>query len=341
MSESQSPSQPDIGSRIQSDIRALKQAHMRGDRSVCARVRKFFPRFANASDEVILAASMIDAHTVVSREYGFESWPAVHEAGLGHKFLRGDASLEHLRKQAKKLLKAWQAGDPSEVERVKAHCDRGEFTLNDAQFVLAREYGFASWPKLVAVLETPVGTIAMSRPQLLSVEYMHDESGRQLGEVFSRHLGERAECYTSFLDQTTYAEFIAALARPGCLCTFTMESMQSRSVLDIAMPLVFAMLGKEADDERWLTEEEKGRMAPIFHDILAELQRAWEPVVPTIFGNVQIETDPRLVRVTAPDALIVLVGLEIVSVEHSGLIPVAYPLPGGIYELRQHFDKKS
>jgi len=193
----------------------------------------------------------------------------VHEASIGHKFLRGDASLEHLRKQAKKLLKAYQAGDPTEVERV------------------------------------------------------------------------RAQCYTSFLDQTTYAELIAALARPGCLCTFTMEAMQTRSVLDIAMPLVFALLGKEADDERWLTEEEKGRMKPVFHDMIAELQRTWEPVLPTIFGDVQIETDSRLARVTEPDALIVLVGLEITSVQHTGLIPVAYPLPGGIFDLRQHFDRKN
>ncbi|MBT4501902.1 MAG: hypothetical protein HOC74_29490 [Gemmatimonadetes bacterium] len=278
---------------------------------------------------------------IVSREYGFQNWRAVHEARIGHKFLYGDASLEHLRKQAKKLLKAYQAGDRSEVERVKVHCDREEFTLNDAQFVLAREYGFGSWPKLVATLETPAGTIAMSRPQLLSIECMHDESCLRLGEAFSRHLGEQAQCDTNFLDQTTYSEFIAALARPGCLCTFAMDAMQSRSVLDIAMSLVFALLGKEADDERWLTEEEKGRMEPVFHDILAELQRAWELIVPTIFGNVQIETDPQLVRVTEPDALVVLVGLEITSVKHSGLIPVAYPLPGGIYELRQYFDRKN
>jgi len=37
MSESQSPSQPDIGKRVWNDVRALMQAHMRGDRSVCAR----------------------------------------------------------------------------------------------------------------------------------------------------------------------------------------------------------------------------------------------------------------------------------------------------------------
>ena len=331
----------DISKQIRNDVRTLMQAHMRGDRSVCDRIRKFSPQFSAASDEVILAASTIDAHGIVSREHGFPTWRAVHEAKIGHKFLYGDASLEHLRKQAKKLLKAFQTGDRSEVERVRAHHSADEFTLNDAQFVLAREYGFGSWPKLVATLETPAGTIAMSRPQLLAIEHMHDEVSCHIGEVFSRHLGERAQCHTAFLDQTTYAELIAAVARPGCLCTFTMESMQSRSLLDIAMPLVCALLGKGADDESRLTEEEKGRMAPIFHDILAELQRGWETVRPTILGNVQIETDPRLVRVTEADALVVLVGFEITSVSHSGLIPVVYPLPGGIYELRQYFDRKN
>lgn len=50
-------------------------------------------------------------------------------------------SLEHLRKEAKDRLGALRAEKPGA-------------TLADAQFALAREYGFASWPKLVHHVET-------------------------------------------------------------------------------------------------------------------------------------------------------------------------------------------
>jgi hypothetical protein len=49
-------------------------------------------------------------------------------------------NLEHLRKQAKDLLQELQQRDPAA-------------RLADAQHTLAREYGFASWPKMKARLE--------------------------------------------------------------------------------------------------------------------------------------------------------------------------------------------
>lgn len=59
-------------------------------------------------------------------------------------------SVDQLRKQAKDLLRAWRDGDASVVERVHVHKPQAaEPVLADAQLVLAREYGFESWPKLV------------------------------------------------------------------------------------------------------------------------------------------------------------------------------------------------
>src|SRR5437016_2028924 len=61
-------------------------------------------------------------------------------------------SLEQLRKQAKDLLRHYRAGDQAASSRIRArhpHPRRDpEFTLADAQLVLAREYGFKSWARL-------------------------------------------------------------------------------------------------------------------------------------------------------------------------------------------------
>lgn len=65
-------------------------------------------------------------------------------------------NLEQLRKQAKDLLAQYRAGEPGavdEVQRFEREPNADSFALNDAQRVLARAYGFASWPRLKAFVD--------------------------------------------------------------------------------------------------------------------------------------------------------------------------------------------
>ena len=62
--------------------------------------------------------------------------------------------LAYERKRAKELLRGWRAGDRDAIARVGAHLPgTAAPKLADAQFVIARERGFASWPKLKAHIE--------------------------------------------------------------------------------------------------------------------------------------------------------------------------------------------
>lgn len=64
-------------------------------------------------------------------------------------------SLEHLRKQARELLQTARRGEAPATERFRAASVRAvppRVKLSDAQHVLAREYGFTSWPALRAHL---------------------------------------------------------------------------------------------------------------------------------------------------------------------------------------------
>ena len=63
-------------------------------------------------------------------------------------------NLQQQRKQAKDLLKSARAGDAEAIARLrKHHPGSGEFKLANAQFAIAHENGFDSWPKLVKELE--------------------------------------------------------------------------------------------------------------------------------------------------------------------------------------------
>lgn len=61
-------------------------------------------------------------------------------------------NLEHLRSQAKDLLKAYRSGDDSATKRLSQVAEP-PFALSHAQLAVSREYGFQSWSKLVSEVE--------------------------------------------------------------------------------------------------------------------------------------------------------------------------------------------
>jgi len=63
------------------------------------------------------------------------------------KSLPKQPSLEHLKNEAKALLRLAKAGDRASLEQI------GEAKLVNAQLAVARDYGFASWSKLKRVVE--------------------------------------------------------------------------------------------------------------------------------------------------------------------------------------------
>jgi hypothetical protein len=73
--------------------------------------------------------------------------------------LPDDPSLEHLRRIAKGLRDVVRAGGAGALAEVAEHHPKGvpdplsSFSLSDAQLVVARHHGFASWPKLKKHIE--------------------------------------------------------------------------------------------------------------------------------------------------------------------------------------------
>src|SRR5262249_57555818 len=75
---------------------------------------------------------------------------------LPTRVMREHPDLDQLKRQAKELLEAFSAGLPDAVAEVNAHyhgADAATFALSHAQLVIARAYGFDSWPKIKAYVE--------------------------------------------------------------------------------------------------------------------------------------------------------------------------------------------
>lgn len=68
-------------------------------------------------------------------------------------------NLDHLKNQAKQLLKAQRSGESEAQGRIQAQGVRTEtFRLADAQWVVAREYGFPDWARLKRFVEAAAET---------------------------------------------------------------------------------------------------------------------------------------------------------------------------------------
>src|SRR5437016_12687425 len=113
--------------------------------------------------------------------------------------MREKPDVDQLKRQAKELLAAFAAGEADAVAEVSAHyrgANPGEFALHEAQLVLARSYGFESWPKLKAYVDgatvkrlaelvragdlTQVRAMLKARPELVNMEMSYGDEHRPL-----------------------------------------------------------------------------------------------------------------------------------------------------------------
>jgi ankyrin repeat protein len=108
-------------------------------------------------------------------------------------------NLEQLRKQAKDLLEQYRSGDPgaiAEIQNFERNPDPSTFALHDAQRVLARAYGYESWPKLKAFVDganiasfveavkasnlAQAQSLLESRPELIGMDMAESDEHRAL-----------------------------------------------------------------------------------------------------------------------------------------------------------------
>ena len=116
-------------------------------------------------------------------------------------------SLDSLRKQAKRLARDAAAGNDEAVGRVHAQLPRATFPLSvrDAQFVIAREYGFAGWQDLTAEGQKRLGSAAdwAASQAKIAIHDRDDERLRALLVEYPALVTWRDGSGQTLLDSTT------------------------------------------------------------------------------------------------------------------------------------------
>jgi hypothetical protein len=109
------------------------------------------------------------------------TWAYERKFVMPVKHLPPNPSLDHLRYQAKDLLKSRVAHDPQVAQRIRefhprwsratdAEIFEARLSLSDAQLAIAREYGFPSWTRLKQHIEKPTLSDQLNLPHHERIE---------------------------------------------------------------------------------------------------------------------------------------------------------------------------
>ncbi|MEC8645819.1 MAG: flagellar motor switch protein FliM [Candidatus Latescibacterota bacterium] len=173
----------------------------------------------------------------------------------------------------------------------------------------------------------------VNKDQLRTLENLHDNFARLLSSTFSGAMRAVVDVDTAFVDQTTYAEFIMSLSNPSCSYQFALGPTNGQAIIDFAMPVVFAFVDRifggkgssQGVEARQLSPIEMGVINRIVKRVVEDLEATWEPILRVEVSDVELETNPEFMQITAASEIVILLAFEINSTNASGLVSLCYP----------------
>ena len=173
----------------------------------------------------------------------------------------------------------------------------------------------------------------VNKTQLRTLENLHDNFARLLSSTFSGANRTVVDVNTAFVDQTTYAEFIMSLSNPSCSYQFTLGPTKGQAIIDLSLPIVWSFVDKicggkgspEGMEARQLTPIEIGIINRICKRMIEDLEATWEPVLRVEISDIELETNPEFMQITAASEIVILLAFEVNTPHASGLLSLCYP----------------
>ena len=173
----------------------------------------------------------------------------------------------------------------------------------------------------------------VNKDQLRTLENLHDNFARLLSSTFSGAMRAVVDVDTAFVDQTTYDEFVMSLSNPSCSYQFTLGETGGQAIIDFAMPVVFAFVDRifggkgssQGVSARVVTPVEIGVINRIVKRVIEDIEATWEPILPVEITDIELETNPEFMKITAGSEIVILLAFEVNSTNASGLVSLCYP----------------
>lgn len=172
----------------------------------------------------------------------------------------------------------------------------------------------------------------ISREQIHSLHYLHDRFARSAGTSLSTYLRAVLEMSLVGVEQRTYAEFVAKVADPTAFYALAIPPFAELGAMEIQPQVAFSMIdrmlgggGQGLDTPRALTEIEQHVVDSIVKILLDGLTDTWKPVVELAFGIRGRETRPQLLKIAAPNEVIIMLTFDFRLNDTRGAIHLCLP----------------
>jgi flagellar motor switch protein FliM len=173
----------------------------------------------------------------------------------------------------------------------------------------------------------------VSKEQMRALEGIHEAFARNFGATFSAFLRTIVEIRVATAEQLTYSEFIHSLPNPTNFNLLTAEPLEGQLCLEISpliiYPIIDRLLGGSNSElyvpQRPLTLIEQRLVGRITDRALTCLTEAWSEVVDLEFKITEVESNPHLVQIVAPNEVVVVLGFEIKMGGRAGTMSLCIP----------------
>ncbi len=173
----------------------------------------------------------------------------------------------------------------------------------------------------------------VSKEQLRAVKGIHDKMARNLSSQISAIMRSIVEIQLHSVDQMTYGEFLMSLPSPTSFNVFSMKPLDGSGVIEInpsiAFPMIDRLLGGKGESfeaTRELTDIELNLLDAILRIITQKLREAWAPIT-EIYPNVETkESSPNVVQIVSQNEIVIMVVMELIVGNSSGMINICYPV---------------
>ena len=173
----------------------------------------------------------------------------------------------------------------------------------------------------------------VSKEQLRAVKGIHDKMARNLASQISSIMRSIVEIQLHSVDQMTYGEFLMSLPSPTSFNVFSIKPLDGSCVIEINPSIAFPMIdrllgggGESFESTRELTDIELNLLDAILRIVMQRLKEAWGPIT-DMYPNIETkESSPNVVQIVSQNEIVIMVVMEIIIGNSSGMINICYPV---------------
>lgn len=173
----------------------------------------------------------------------------------------------------------------------------------------------------------------VSKEQLRAVKGIHDKMARNLASQISSIMRSIVEIQLHSVDQMTYGEFLMSLPSPTSFNVFSIKPLDGSCVIEINPSIAFPMIdrllggvGESFESTRELTDIELNLLDAILRIVMQRLKEAWGPITEMYPVVETKESSPNVVQVVSQNEIVIMVVMEIIIGNSSGMINLCYPV---------------